>query len=592
MRATRCPPPLGRESGAVLLVAVVLLLLTGVLTLFALNVGLIEQRSTGNDVRAKVVSDVAEAGLAQGFEYLMRQHAGMLKSPALWERCVASDQTFPCGAISDATFDHDGDATTAPVSRRGSMFRLKADNTHTIAGIDPELARYMLPLPAASKIASVPNGWSVAYGVAPVLCFAERPENPGAGGIPCGSGTGAGTTSVSIATFVSVARMPGESASQTLVQTVGQYPKISDDLLTRPPITTSGSAGVTGTLQVVTNPNAGGPGVPVSVWSRLDVDKTGTTNTCYADEFFRYTQGSAVPTLYQGTIRCDKCRCDTTGAPPTLSFDSSGINRCATPTADCEGLDVLDVDVGTDSTAGYNVGGHEGANYNVRSDAISHPVCEFPPDMFKFVFRIPAWEDTDDDCFAETKLPSVVYQNPDNPAAVATVGPDEAHLYKIADKIIAKPANANLLKVGQAGTSALLSASSSSGIIWCQQPTPGACNIAANAQVGTPDAPVLLILDGPVMIQGTVFGVIFIRDTGTLLRPDTGSSMAGSCPDDCMLQMNAGTAIYGALVIQGQIKANGTSAVIHDGSVLRALVEDGGPIYATLPGAWTDRRSY
>src|SRR5688572_13527546 len=220
MRANRCHAPRHRESGAVLLVAVVLLLLTGVLTLFALNVGLIEQRSTGNDLRAKVVGDVAEAGLAQGFEFLLRQHAGMLQSPALWERCQADDETFPCGAISAATFDHDGDVATAPVSRRGSMFRLKADDTHTIAGIDNALAKFMLPLPAASKIANVPNGWSVAYGVAPVLCFAERPENPGAGGIPCGSGTGAGATSVSIATFVSVARMPGESASQTLVQTV------------------------------------------------------------------------------------------------------------------------------------------------------------------------------------------------------------------------------------------------------------------------------------------------------------------------------------------------------------------------------------
>ena len=56
--------------------------------------------------------------------------------------------------------------------------------------------------------------------------------------------------------------------------------------------------------------------------------------------------------------------------------------------------------------------------------------------------------------------------------------------------------------------------------------------------------------------------------------------------------MNAGTAIYGALVMQGQMKANGTSAVIYDGNVLRAVIEEAGLVYATLPGAWTDRRSY
>ena len=90
-----------RQSGAVLLITVVLLLLAAVMTAFAMNVGVFEQRSTGNDLRAKAVNEVAEAGLAQGFEYLMRQHADMLTNLGLWEACSATDETFPCGAISD-----------------------------------------------------------------------------------------------------------------------------------------------------------------------------------------------------------------------------------------------------------------------------------------------------------------------------------------------------------------------------------------------------------------------------------------------------------------------------------------------------------
>ena len=43
---------------------------------------------------------IAEAGLAQGFEYLTRQHAAMLTNPALWERCAANDNTFPWAAAS------------------------------------------------------------------------------------------------------------------------------------------------------------------------------------------------------------------------------------------------------------------------------------------------------------------------------------------------------------------------------------------------------------------------------------------------------------------------------------------------------------
>ena len=574
-----------RMQGTVLFVALVLLLLAGILTLFALKIGAYEQRSTGNDVRSKVVSEVAEAGLAQAFEYLIRQHSDMLKNAALWERCADDDTSFPCGAVTAATFDDDGDPDTPEVSRRGSMYRLRADNTRVIANIDSALSQYMLPMPASSKIAAMGNGTPVAYGVAPVVCFAQQPSGAGATGIPCG---GVGATSTSIATFVSVARLPGENASSTLVQTVGQYPKIGEDLISKPPITTSGSAGVTGTLQIVTNPNAGGAGVPVSVWTRIDVDKHGTTNTCYADEFFRYTVGSATPTPYQGTIRCDDCRCDANDAPTTLSYDSSGINRCTGPSSDCEGLDILDVDENTDSRTGYNTAGHEGANYNVRSDQYSYPLCEFPPDLFKYVFGVQSWADGNNDCFAETKNAAVIYQNPDNAAAIASVGPDEAYLYKIADKVIPTDANRDLVRVSQLGTSALLASENTSGIIWCQQD----CNISSGAQIGTPSAPVLLILDGPVTIQGVVFGFVFIRDTGNTLRPATGSSMTGACPNDCMLSFNAGSAIYGALVVQGQIKSNGTSAVIYDGSVLKGVVEQAGLLYATLPGAWTDQRSY
>lgn len=562
-----------RQQGAVLLVAVLLLLLAGVMTVFAMNVGLFEQRSTGNDVRAKAVNEVAEAGLAQGFEYLMRQHRDMLEDAGRWEKCTAADVTFPCGAISAGLIDTNGDGT-ADTARRATMYRLEA-TSHTIDDLDNALANYMLPLETGSKIATAANGATVAYGVAPVVCFMQRPPTAAANQpIQCGAPGAAGTTDLKAVTFVSVAKIPGESASQTLVQTLGEYPTLNDPM-GKPPITASGSAGVTGTLQIVTNPNAGGPGVPVSVWNRLDVTKTGTTNTCYADEFFRYTQGSANPVPYQGTIRCDDCRCDANGAPATLSYDNSG-------NLQEEGIDILDVE-GNSTQRGT------GTNYNVRSDQYSYPTCEFPPDLFRFVFGVRAWNDSNNDCFAETKLANVVYQNPDT-GAVGSVGPDEAHLYANADRIIpADPNNPSpLIRPSQLGTAALLSSSATSGLIWCQ----ANCDIGSNTQVGTPSAPVILVLDGQTRIQGTVFGMVFIRETGATMNATTGSGGTGNCPNNCILQMNAGANIYGALVLQGQMKVNGTSAVIHDATVLRTIAENEGTTPATLPGAWNDQRSY
>lgn len=573
-----------REGGSVLIVAIVLLLLASVLTLLALKVGAFEQRTTSNDLRAKMVREVGEAGIAQGAEFLFRQHPDWLADTARWEACGATDETFPCGAVEQTASD--GSA------RRADFYRL-AGQTNAIADIPPAMSKYMLPM--GNKIATVGNGETAAYGVAPLVCFTERPDpaDPADAPIRCGNGSSSQSTDLRIVTFVSVARLPDENARVTLVNTVGSYPLLGD-LTGQPPITASGSADVTGGLQIVTNPNAGGAGVPVSVWTRRDIDKTGTPNTCYADEFFRYTKNNVTPTLVAGTnsIQCDTCQCDVNGAPTTLSYDNSG-------NLQDEGIDILDVDLNTNSQDRGT-----GTNHNVRSDTLSYaagvaatgvPTCEFPPDLFQLAFRINAWADLDQDCFGETKVMKQ-YRNPNN-GALVTMGADEAWLYEHADKII--PADdaahtyggvesATLLKPGQLGAAALLESPAASGIIWCQ----ANCDIGSNDVVGSAAAPVILILDGPnVSIQGKVWGFVFIRATDD--DPANPATLSATTGGTASLRMNAGAVVYGALVVQGVVeKANGTAAVVYDGNVLATLEDSLGSEFATLPGAWNDLRTY
>jgi hypothetical protein len=578
-----------REAGSVLVTSIVLLLLAGVMTLFALNVGVFEQRTTSNDLRAKLTHEVAEAGLAQAFEFLMRQDDIWIKDANRWESCLNSDITFPCGAIEPP--------------RRSTMYRLRATG-NVITGLEA-LSPYMLPLNAS--LATVGNGDPVSYGVAPLLCRAERPlpSDPPDAPVRCGTGTGAGATDLHIVTFVSVANMVNETARTTLVQTLGQYPLLGD-LIGKPPLTTSGSADVTGGLQIVTNPNAGGSGVPVSVWTRRDVEKTGTPNTCYADEFFRYAfQAGGLPAAKRPklepascggqagckqTIRCDECSCDFKGAPNTLSFDNSG-------NVQAEGIDILDVEGG--SLVKHGEGVHKGTNSNVRSDADSYPECEFPPDMFKYVFGVATWSDVDKDCFGEVKVPAQ-YLNP-NSGQLVGMGADEAWLFENAKKVIPAPPDEapaihtysgvksrDMLKEGQSANSDYLD-DKASGIIWCQ----AGCNIGASQEVGSALNPVILIVDGPVDIKGVVWGFVFVREARPgNLQPTTGNVLTTACQPNCMMTMNAGAAVYGAMVVQGQIKANGGGAIIYDATVLANLEAQGGTKYATLPGAWTDRRSY
>jgi len=582
MNAKKLAPDGTPQRGSALLVAVVFLLLAGIMTLFALNVGLFESRSTGNDVRAKLVNEVAEAGLSRGFEYLMRQQAAMMEDIDLWRPCEADEVEYPCGAVSAAPYDHDADPGTAAVTRRETMWRLRASG-HTDANFDDDMVPAMLDLP--NPIASV-GGFQVAYGVAPVVCYAARRKVGELSTAPIRCALDVNEASNRrIATFVSVARIQDEAARTTLTQTVGRFALV-DDPVGKPPVIAAGSVDVTGGLQIVTNPNSGGPGVPVSVWTRKDVEKTGTPNTCYADEFFRFgAKNSSPPQLYEveiepgkifSTVLCDTCQCN---GDKSLSYDKSGVVQA-------EGVDILDVE-GNSSVNG------SGINYNVRSDALSYPNCEFPPDLFAHVFGTQTWLDNDHDCFGETKV-MAQFTNP-NTGLEVTMGADEAFLYSYAKSIVNPTTAGSPLLSSEQQWGGGYPSSGLSGLVWCQSN----CDVGSETQVGTPEQPVVLIIDGSAQIQGTVYGLVFLRMTagGDTLTPVAGYTMTSgevASGGGATLDMNAGAVVYGALVIQGQVnKANGTAAVIHDANVLKAIGDNpDGNRYATLPGAWNDTFSY
>lgn len=576
---------LHKQRGSALLVAVVFLLLAGIMTLFAMNVGVFENRSTGNDLRAKLVNEVAEAGLAQGFEYLMRQQAAMMDNASLWRRCAANEVAYPCGAVSAAPYDHDADPATANITRRETMWRLR-NSGHVDANFDDAMVPAMLKLPNTIQRvgagATAGGGFPVAYGVAPVVCFVATRVTGELNTAPIRCSTDIATASNRrIATFVSVARMPDESARTTLTQTVGRFALV-DTPAAKPPVVASGSVDVTGGLQIVTNPNSGGPGVPVSVWTRKDVTKTGTPNTCYADEFFRFGAKNNAPPTFEGTVNttviCDTCQCN---GDKSLSYDKSG-------NVQDEGIDILDVE-GNSSVNGT------GINYNVRADALSYPTCEFPPDLFGFVFGTQAWLDNDHDCFAEVKVMGS-FTNP-NTGAQITMGADEAFLFANAETVINPTTETLALNALTAEQRALTTYPSTalSGLVWCQSN----CDVGSGTVVGSVDNPVVLVIDGSARIQGKVYGLIFIRSTagGTTLTPAAGYTMTATEVGNgggAVLDMNAGATIYGALVIQGKVdKANGTAAIIHDAKILDGIGKNPkNNRYATLPGAWNDTYSY
>lgn len=566
-----------RQKGTTLIVALVLVLLATLLALFAMNVGLLEQRSSANDVRSRLVQQTTEAALAQGVEYF-RANPTQVDSTAtnaggaLWELCGLNDQSFPCGTVEKQVTvsytDSAGTAQTKTMYRRQNMYRFIGGGTYDVNGngITTDVLD-VRSVPLDRTMSTVGNGYTVNYGAGALLCLVKIPTNA-TDPTDCTTDT-TKASGTNLLTLTAVGGIAGESATTTLNQAFG-VPNLLNNPVGKPPVVASGTVDVTGGIQVVTNPNAAGPGVPISVWTRLAMTKTGTPNTCYMDDFIRDQTGSTTPG-YEGTspqiITCDTCKCSN-----SLSYESSG-------NASQMGIDILDVDaVPVAGTLACPTGGSGcKSNFNVKPN-------EFPCDMFQFVFGDQAWTDNDGDNFCETRI-MVSWTGPDGTAY--TIGEDEKYLYNNATQII--PTSANTLKVtaGQLATCSILSLPATTGLVWDQQ----GCGIGSNKQVGTPDFPVLLVEDGSTQIQGRMFGLLFVRAPGTPLDPTTGGSSDGS---GGKLNMNAGSAIYGSAVIQGQfVKGNGTASIVYNAAVLGNLgKEPQFHPYSPVPASWSDRFAY
>ncbi|GAB3390824.1 hypothetical protein [Lysobacter fragariae] len=529
MRPYRSPND-GRQQGAALLVAVILLLLAGLISILALNVGVFEQRSSGNDLRAKVVKQVAEAGLTQGFEYLMRANSTMLDDTTKWELCAAGDEKFPCGAV--------------PAAQRASMYRLKANvGGYADAGsnkLEAALTQYMLP---NSTVLPAMGAFDVAYGVAPVLCRVPKPVS--ATTVSCSTGM----TNLSdrrVVTFVSVAQVRGDSGRTTLTQTVAR-----SSLLAQPggvpSVVASGTVVPPGNGDVVAMPDIGGPGLDVAIWSRLDVEPaSGSFATCTRQDFLESGQVSLNDPSWQSTRTCNGCGCG-----------------MAKKTGDPEGWDILDKD--------SNVG----TNKDVKPE-------EFPCDLFAYAFGDSAsgWQDNDGDNFCEVRRAKVPFTAPSG--VTVQLYPDEAFLYTYAAKISPTPANAWLVRPDQLFSGSL--GSTDSGLIWCQVDC-----LPNGGSVGSVANPVGVVADAGTNTpyHAVLYGLLFFRSTGD-------GPLSATTGGNASMKFNSQSAVYGSVLIQGQVTTgSGGGLIFGDASILTALGNNPKMArFDTMRGGWTDRYSY
>lgn len=529
-----------RQQGSTLLVAVVLLLLASLMGLMAMNVGMFEQRSSGNDLRAKLVKQVAEAGLAQGFEYLFRANPSLLDDPTKWELC-GNSTAFPCGAV--------------PASKRATMYRLVADaggytDSITATKLASELTRYMLPTDSNRAV----GGLNVAYGVAPVLCRVQEPVSGTT--INCTTDLSAASER-RVVTFVSVAQVRGDSGRTTLAQTVARSSVLAphDGI---PTIIASGSS----------TPPGNGTLVPMP--ARVLPDGSSDSN-----DLGVWTLGNATANVgsYQ-VCTYGNFVSNETEQGWVDNRDCNGSNcSCSSPMD--ESLYEQDVLYDVESNCAESAFGTEDIHCTKKT--------EFPCDLFEYMFNVKAWNDGDNDGFCETRIAASAVELT-GISGTHTLYPDEAYLYTNANQIFTSDSGA-LVRADQIGPAL---DENSSGLIWCQN---DCLPNQQSAQVGSVEKPVLLVIDSDaaanINVHPKIIGMLFFREVGGTLVP-------GSASDGASVGFNSGAQVFGSVIIQGHIKTgSGNADLVGDRQVLINLRNNDDLMqYDTLRGGWTDHLSY
>jgi hypothetical protein len=370
------------QRGAVTIFTAVLILLLMTLMLFyAARVGLFEQRVSANDLRQKLAFQAAEAGLDYALEFMLARTNRMTSKASeatpyldadgnlnyysgwfaegstLWAACPDAPGTdHPCGGEvaggATGSFYYDDPATTT------------------------EDQYDALPLDAA-LLGNLPPGTEVR--VTAVICPRELgdPTCLGDAGISEPDDTDAPPMRFSIWLLAygysdcndndadGQIDLPDEcSGRANVARPVGSLGSFNGS--PNVPLVSKNSIPAQGTAEVVPNPNGGGEGVPLSIWSN---DRPNLGDSCPPLD----PDGSAGDALsVQGSFKtCELHEWYGVDARPDN-------HRCNQPTCQC------------DYPGPEPISYRQGADEVIGIDVISDPL--FPCDLFQYYFGYPSSE--------------------------------------------------------------------------------------------------------------------------------------------------------------------------------------------------------
>lgn len=147
--------------------------------------------------------------------------------------------------------------------------------------------------------------------------MAQLKVNPAASGVSGSLSTSAATASYTVTMtqgvpissawqLESVATLPNGGGTTVSVQVVERGILNPANAGPAAPLVVGGtSTGISGNMTVVANPNGGGPGVPVSVWSGDNISGAGSMQTCHLEDYNGSDCANTLSTKSGGTVIFD-----------------------------------------------------------------------------------------------------------------------------------------------------------------------------------------------------------------------------------------------------------------------------------------------
>jgi Tfp pilus assembly protein PilX len=526
-----------RQRGiSTLAITMLLLLILSVVVLFSTSVGFFEQRTAVNENRARIAEQAAETGINMAGEYIKASRALIISNAANgWLDSTAGGNGWvSCNGVSN----------TATIGGRAHPCRSEPNATRrnqlwffTTDGTGASLATTYLPYGAVGNVGgtaafpSVVNVQAVLCRIDSSLTTPACTQNPARG------------NRVAI-TFISQATLTNEGSTAIIKETWASYTDASQS--SSVPVIGSGFVKGLGNAQIVTNPNAGGYGVPASIWSPNDVGISGPATGCSTSnngvgsfsscQVGEYLQGNPLSALKTTCVTANNaCGCPAISGSDNnfLSGHSAGTKR--------EGIDILDIDGGQGTLPdvtffpGLDCAGNNKSDLSDSTD----------DSLFEWVFNSGVVVD---------EGAGTVNTN------CGTGGATNCASYVLEEELGAQVVScATLNTLGAAA----------SGLYYIK----GTCDLPG--QVGSPNNPAIVVLEGEAQVNNTdFFGLLFVRSNN----------------NSAVFKGVGNSKIIGSLVVEGNIDIAGTIDIIYDNTAVNSDPNTlpSNAKFARVPGSWLD----